>query len=77
MTKHAQASQVEVSLNNQPDQVMLSIGDNGRGFDPNHIPPGHFGVGIMRERAEAIGAALEINSQPGQGTEVVVIWPRV
>ncbi len=76
IAKHARASQATISLNGQPDQVVLSISDDGRGFDPKRVPPGHLGIGIMRERVEAIGATLEIISQPGHGTEVVVTWPR-
>jgi signal transduction histidine kinase len=76
IVKHARASQVTVTLNSQPDQIVLSISDDGRGFDPNNVPSGHLGLDIMRERAEAIGATLKITSQPGQGAEVVIIWPR-
>jgi hypothetical protein len=38
------------------DSVNLQIRDNGRGFDPAHIPSGHYGLSMMRERAKAIGA---------------------
>jgi signal transduction histidine kinase len=54
--------------------VELCISDDGRGFDPDTIPPDHLGVGIMRERAEAIGATLTIESEVGHGTEVMVVW---
>ena len=56
-------------------RVELRISDDGRGFDPQGVPPESLGLGIMRERAEAIGAALRIKSQVGQGTQVVVAWP--
>ena len=45
-----------------------------RGFDPDNIPPEHLGVGIMRERAEAVGATLDIESQTGRGTQVTMVW---
>jgi signal transduction histidine kinase len=54
--------------------VALCIQDDGRGFDVDRVPPDHLGLGIMRERAEAIGAALTIDSQPGRGTQVTVKW---
>jgi signal transduction histidine kinase len=54
--------------------VRLSVRDDGRGFDPGEVRPGHFGLGIMRERAEAIGARFEVESVTGQGTTVVVVW---
>ena len=52
----------------------MSIQDNGRGFDSNLSLPGHYGLSMMNERAEAIGAKLEIISQPGKGTEVIFHW---
>jgi two-component system nitrate/nitrite sensor histidine kinase NarX len=54
--------------------VALQITDDGRGFDVEAIPPDHLGVGIMRERAEAIGAELVIDSGTGRGTKVSVVW---
>lgn len=54
--------------------VELCISDDGRGFDPSQISADHLGLDIMRERAEAIGATLTIESQVGQGTHVSVMW---
>ena len=54
--------------------VTLTIGDNGRGFDPGHVPPERMGLGIMRERAESVGATLAITSQPGAGAQIKVQW---
>ena len=58
----------------QTDRATLGIGDNGRGFDSEQIAPGHFGLSIMRERAEAIGAELILETEPESGTEITVIW---
>ena len=55
-------------------RVELCISDNGVGFDPHDVEPGELGLGIMRERAQAIGATLNIESQPGHGTQVTVVW---
>jgi two-component system nitrate/nitrite sensor histidine kinase NarX len=55
-------------------RVELCISDDGRGFDPQNIPPQRLGVGIMRERAATIGAELSIQSQAGHGTRVMVVW---
>jgi signal transduction histidine kinase/ligand-binding sensor domain-containing protein len=78
VVKHSKASLVTVGLQCQPDNggVELCISDDGRGFDPTRIPSGHLGVGIMHERARAIGATLEIESELGAGTRVVTIWRR-
>ncbi len=72
--KHAAAGRVWLKLACQPHRVRLVIRDDGRGFDPRHVPAESLGLGIMRERAEAIGARLSIESQPGQGTRVIVEW---
>jgi PAS domain S-box-containing protein len=72
--KHARAKEVNVHLQNLPDRVELRIEDNGRGFDLTAIPPERLGLKIIRERAGAIGATLEIESEAGHGTQVVVVW---
>ena len=72
--KHARAQQVFVHYDSQIGQASLRIQDDGRGFDLADQPPGHHGLAIMQERAEAIGAELEIASQPGKGTMIQVRW---
>jgi PAS domain S-box-containing protein len=72
--KHAEASEVNVKLTCDPEEVVLLITDDGRGFDPETIPLGHLGIGIMSERAQKIGATFKIDSKPGDGTIVVVTW---
>jgi len=70
--KHADARHVEVQLRRSSDRVELQVIDDGRGFNPRSIPAGHFGVSMMRERMEGIGATLAIRSRPGHGTAVKV-----
>lgn len=72
IAKHAGASQVDIQLLRETGAIELRIRDDGRGFDPEQTPPGHYGLSMMRERATAVGAALSITSQPGHGTEVVI-----
>jgi signal transduction histidine kinase len=74
VAKHADATQVEVEFRCEAGRLRLSISDNGCGFDVNDVPPGHFGLGIMRERAAAIDADFQLESQPGKGTRVTVDW---
>lgn len=74
VAKHAGASQATLTLRCSQQRIELCIEDDGGGFDANTIPPGHLGVGIMRERAEGIGASFEVDSEPGQGTRIRVIW---
>jgi nitrate/nitrite-specific signal transduction histidine kinase len=74
IAKHSGARQVDVHLECQPDHLNLCIKDDGLGFEPDLLPPGHMGIAIMRERASSIGACLKIESQPGQGTTVELDW---
>jgi signal transduction histidine kinase len=75
ITKHAEASQVVVKLACDDTAAHLTIADDGQGFDLNDVPAGHMGLDIMRERADAIGAAVTIASRPGAGTSITVDWP--
>jgi nitrate/nitrite-specific signal transduction histidine kinase len=54
--------------------IELRIGDDGCGFDLNGVPADRMGLGIMHERAQSVGATLEIESQPGSGTQILVVW---
>jgi signal transduction histidine kinase len=72
--KHAEASHVDVLFRCDERQATLSVTDDGQGFDIDNVPPGHLGLGIMRERAAAIGAQLDIESEIGRGTAVRVVW---
>ena len=78
--KHARAHQVTVKLcynsdnQNETLSVLLSISDDGRGFDPSLLQHNRLGFGIMQERVQAIGGILNIESQPGHGTRVTVFW---
>jgi PAS domain S-box-containing protein len=76
IAKHAKASQVEIDLKHDGIAIELRIRDDGLGFDPeqNLSSHGHYGLSMMRERAEAAGAHLSITSQPGHGTELVMHW---
>ena len=81
VVKHARASHVRVSMRDVHPAtgtggVELRIQDDGCGFDPTLASAEQLGLAIMRERAEAIGATLDIESEPGRGTQVVVLWRR-
>jgi two-component system nitrate/nitrite sensor histidine kinase NarX len=58
----------------QLGRVELMVSDDGRGFHVDQVSPDHLGLAIMRERAAAIGATLEIESRIDQGTQVIVTW---
>ena len=81
--RHSRADRVTVSLAQEGNLLVAVVEDDGVGFDPE-APPGevadaedvtgggehHFGLEVMRERAEAVGGRVEIRSSPGQGTRV-------
>jgi signal transduction histidine kinase len=73
--KHAGAARADVSVTVYDDGLHLRVTDDGRGFDPERARPGHLGLGTMTERAQAVGAALEVRSAPGSGTDVTVHLP--
>jgi len=75
IAKHSRASEAHIHLNGHNEHIDLIIQDNGRGFSPSEKSPAGFGLGIMRERAEAIGAGLMIESEIGHGTRVTIVWP--
>ncbi len=75
IAKHAGASKVEINLKHDGTAIELSIQDNGQGFDPKQpASSGHYGLSMMQERAEEVGAHLFITSQVGHGTELIIHW---
>jgi signal transduction histidine kinase/DNA-binding NarL/FixJ family response regulator len=84
--RHAQADKVEVIFSLVGDLVQIMVTDDGVGFDASrhvgtsapHTPGSalHFGLEIMRERAERVGGMLETRSAPGQGTRISATLPR-
>ncbi len=77
VVKHAQTDRAEVRLCLRDDMASLLIEDPGIGFDPTRISPGtsHLGLTSMRERVQALGGTLEIESQAQAGTRVKVEVP--
>lgn len=77
--KHAQASKVQVMLRDEGTHVLLSVHDDGRGFDADAThsggPPTSFGLTGMSERASLIGGRLTVRSAPGQGTTLELEVP--
>jgi signal transduction histidine kinase len=71
--KHGQASRIQIELHYGPESVILRVGDDGRGFNPDLASAvGHFGMLDLRERAESLGSQLQIDSAPGQGTQIAI-----
>ena len=76
IAKHARARHVTMNLRRDGTLVILSIQDDGRGFDTSTVRAytGH-GLRNIQERARALGAQLRLESQPGQGTLIEVKLP--
>jgi two-component system nitrate/nitrite sensor histidine kinase NarX len=74
--KHSGARRVSVELERGPVYV-FRISDDGRGFRPETRREGHVGLAIMRERAQRIGGAIALESQPDNGTRVTLTLPIV
>ncbi len=76
--RHARASHVRLSvvLAGDRDAIQVAVVDDGMGFDPDGVDGrAHFGLGIMRARAERSGGALSIQSAPGKGTCLTATIP--
>ena len=75
--KHASAKNVWISLKEREESVELTVRDDGVGFDPEaSLPEEHFGMAMMRERAQVAGGTFTVDSTLGEGTRVSVQFPR-
>ncbi len=85
VVKHAQECKVILSLSATPPfglhrfehwdgEIRMVVRDDGTGFSLEDQGFAHLGLGIMRERAAAIGAIFALESHPGQGTQVTLTW---
>ncbi len=73
VVKHARATRIEVTLEEDLNGVLVTIRDDGIGFDPSRPEkplPGHLGLLVMRERAEQTGGWCIVDSETGRGTSV-------
>lgn len=79
IAKHAGATAVHVELTRRGDRVVLTISDDGKGFDPavvgESLERGHIGLGSLLARFDAMGGSMRITSDPGSGTQVTATSP--
>jgi signal transduction histidine kinase len=71
--RHSGAGTIEVTLASTPEQLSLTVRDDGAGFAANgreHPQPGHYGLIGMRERAAQVQGKLQVESAPGEGTTI-------
>lgn len=74
ISKHARASHVNIQLKRVNGYIEMGIGDDGIGFDLAKNQPDHFGLEIMKERAQTVGAQIHIESIINKGTQVKIWW---
>ena len=73
---HSGAHRIDVAVRAEGDVLVITVADDGSGFDTAApAPSGHFGLSIMRQRAEGLQGSLAVHSAPGQGTRVVALLP--
>lgn len=77
--KHARAKVVDIRLACVDGRVVLTVADDGVGFDPalvaDRVAAGHIGLGSLLVRVDAMGGVMDVESAPGRGTTVTVTSP--
>ena len=73
--RHSRATRVNVELSQVDDRVVLTVRDDGVGFDSTAVPKDRFGLSGLMERARLFGGRSHIRSEPGKGTEIWVELP--
>jgi len=74
--RHGGGSELRVDVSNAGGQILVTISDNGAGFDPKSLnTDGHVGLEGMRERVQILGGTFQLQTAPGQGTVIRVSLP--
>lgn len=79
--KHADATEISIQMNYTGTDFILDITDNGKGFNPDatsnlSIKEAGSGLRNLQKRAQLVGASLQINSQPSNGTNIHIVLPK-
>jgi len=75
IAKHSEATHVVVEMQADSNHVKLELRDDGIGFDRKSVTEDKLGIQIITERAHDIKASIDLNSSPGKGTQVSLLWP--
>jgi two-component system, NarL family, sensor histidine kinase DegS len=73
--KHARAAHIIVTFSKIEPDFVITVEDDGIGFDPSYIPPRHYGIIGMKERTVYLGGTLDIHSVSGEGSRFVIHVP--
>ena len=75
VVKHANASNAKLRIATDGNRVLLSVSDDGVGFEPDKVPRLHFGLIGMRQRVDLVGGELRVESRAGGGTLIEAMVP--
>lgn len=77
IARHARAknAKLHIAFSEGQDELEIGISDDGIGFNPQEIEAGHYGLLGMRERVRLAGGRLEVHSEAGKGTQLVIWFP--
>jgi two-component system NarL family sensor kinase len=78
VAQHAGVDEAYLRLRRVGDRLVVRVADEGSGFDPTLLDSGEdaaFGLRTLRERVDIFGGAVEVDSQPGQGTRITLVMP--
>jgi two-component system, NarL family, sensor kinase len=79
VTKHSRASSVSLDVRSFDDRIVLTVEDDGVGFDPTTIgarrAEGHVGMHVLADVVNRYGGTVNVESAPGKGTRVIVEVP--
>jgi signal transduction histidine kinase/tetratricopeptide (TPR) repeat protein len=70
--KHAEATQIKISISDDNDQIKLLVSDNGKGFDYEEKKKRSYGLSNLKQRIEEIGGSFQFNSEANKGTQLSV-----
>lgn len=73
--KHSSAGRIDIQLMNEEKQLVLTVSDNGKGFDQEKVSDG-MGLKSIRSRVSQFNGEMNIISQPGAGTEINIAFPQ-
>jgi NarL family two-component system sensor histidine kinase YdfH len=75
ISRHAHATRAWIKSSSELGNILLEIGDNGVGFDPEQVGAGHYGLAGLHERARCIGGQVHLSSERQVGTTLVLRLP--
>jgi DNA-binding NarL/FixJ family response regulator/signal transduction histidine kinase len=73
--RHGHPRQIDLRINFDPKDLRVTVSDDGRGFNPLQVAPGHFGLHIIKQRTRRLGGEINVESVLGKGTTIQIAVP--